>query len=114
MTDIDQALFRGSFALVEVVFFHRASRTAIFGDLIQRFPEGAASGFKGLVMRLGHIVGPRGSTPGDWRLSFLFREPARAARRRVLDWKPQRLLIAHGDCATTAAAEIIATALSWI
>ena len=114
MTDIDQVVFRGSFALVEVVFFHRASRTAIFGDLIQRFPEGAASGFKGLVMRLGHIVGPHGSTPGDWRLSFLFREPARAARRRVLDWKPQRLLIAHGDCATTGAAEIIATALSWI
>ena len=91
LNDIDQAVFRGSFALVEVVFFHRASRTAILGDLIQRFPECAASGFKGLVMRVGHIVGPHGSTPGDWRLSFLFREPARAARRRVLDWKPQRL-----------------------
>lgn len=114
LTDIDQAVFRGSFALVEVVFFHRASRTAILGDLIQRFPESSATGFKGLMMRLGHIVGPHGSTPGDWRLSFLFREPARAARRRVLDWKPERLLIAHGDCATTGASEIIAAALSWI
>ena len=114
LTDIDQAVFRGSFALVEVAFFHRASRTAIFGDLIQRFPESAAMGFKGLIMRLGHIVGPHGSTPGDWRLSFLSRELARAARRRVLDWKPQRLLIAHGDCATTGATEIIATSLSWI
>jgi len=28
--DIDQAVFRGSFALEEVVFFHRASSTAIF------------------------------------------------------------------------------------
>ena len=114
LTDIDQAVFRGSFALVEVVFFHRASRTAILGDLIQRFPESSATGFKGLMMRLGHIVGPHGSTPGDWRLSFLFREPARAARRRVLDWKPERLLIAHGDCATTGASAIIAAALSWI
>lgn len=33
--DIDQAVFRGSIAMDEVVFFHRASRTAIFGDLIQ-------------------------------------------------------------------------------
>ena len=114
LNDIDQTVFRGSFALVEVVFFHRASRTAILGDLIQRFPESAASGFRGLVMRLGHIVGPNGSTPGDWRLSFLSREPARAARRRVLDWKPERLLIAHGDCAATRATEIIAAALSWI
>jgi hypothetical protein len=114
MSDIDQAVFRGSFALEEVVFFHRASRTAIFGDLIQRLPESAAKGFTGLLMRLGHIVGPRGSTPGDWRLSFLRRDAARTARRTVLDWKPQQLLIAHGDCATTDATEIIASALSWI
>ena len=114
MGDIDQAVFRGSFALVEVVFLHRASRTAIFGDLIQRFPESAAQGFTGLMMRLGHIVGPQGSTPGDWRLSFLSRGAARAARRMVLDWKPQQLLIAHGDCATAGATEIIANALSWI
>ena len=80
LSDFDQAVFRGSFALVEVVFFHRASRTAIFGDLIQRFPESAAMGFKGLMMLLGHIVGPHGSTPGDWRLSFLSRDLARAAR----------------------------------
>lgn len=51
MTDIDQAMFGGSFALQEVVFFHRASRTAIFGDLVQRFPEGAAGGLKGIMMR---------------------------------------------------------------
>ncbi len=114
MSDIDQAVFSGSFALQEVVFFHRPSCTAIFGDLIQRFPNGAAKGFKGLTMRLGGIVGPHGSTPRDWRLSFLSRDAARAARRRVLEWKPQQLLIAHGDCATTGATEIIATSLSWI
>ncbi len=112
--DIDQVVFRGSFALVEVAFFHRASRTAIFGDLIQRFPEGSAKGLKGLMMRLGGIVGPQGSTPSDWRMSFLSRVAARAARRRVLDWKPKQMLIAHGDCATTGATEIIAGALAWI
>jgi hypothetical protein len=114
VNDIDQVVFRGSFALEEVVFFHRASSTAIFGDLIQRFPDKTAKGFKGLMMRLGHIVGPDGSTPGDWRLSFLSRRAARAARQSVLDWHPQRLLIAHGECATTGATEIIARALSWI
>ncbi|HWG68425.1 MAG TPA: DUF4336 domain-containing protein [Steroidobacteraceae bacterium] len=112
--DIDQAVFRGSFALEEVVFFHRASSTAIFGDLIQRFPEKTAQGFKGLMMRMGGILGPMGSTPRDWRLSFLSRAAARAARREVLAWKPQQLLIAHGECAAAGATDIIANALSWI
>jgi len=113
-TDIDQVVFRGSFAMEEVAFFHRASRTAIFGDLIQRFPESNAKGWKGLMMRLDGLVGRHGSTPREWRLSFLSRDGARAARRTVLGWKPQRLVIAHGECATTGATEIIAAALSWI
>ena len=114
MTDIDQVAFRGSLFMEEVVFFHRASRTAIFGDLIQRFPKATASGWKGLMMRLGGIVGPQGSTPRDWRLSFLSRNAARRARRTVIEWKPQRIIIAHGECAISGATDIIEAALSWI
>jgi hypothetical protein len=114
MTDIDQVVFRGSLAMQEVVFFHRGSRTAIFGDLIQGFPEAEASGWKGLMMRLGGLVGRHGSTPRDWRLSFVSRTAARTARRTVLAWKPERLLIAHGECATSGASEIIAGAPRWI
>jgi hypothetical protein len=113
-SDVDQVVFRGSFALEEVVFMHRLSRTAIFCDLIQRFPESAATGFRGLMMRLGHIVGQEGSTPSDWRLSFWSRRSARAARAMVLNWQPQQLVVAHGDCATIGATEIIAKALSWM
>jgi hypothetical protein len=111
---IDQVVFRGSFAMEEVVFFHRESRTAIFGDLIQRFPASAANGWKGALMRLSGLVGGHGGTPSDWRATFLRRSPARAARDTVLDWNPERLLIAHGECAQTNAAGIIAAALAWI
>jgi hypothetical protein len=114
MPDFDQVVFRGSFAMEEVVFFHRASRTAIFGDLIQRFPRATAMGWKGIIMRLDGLVGPQGSTPREWRLSFLSRKAARAARRKVLEWMPERLLIAHGECAASGAKEIIAASLSWI
>jgi hypothetical protein len=108
------ALTEGSFAMEEVVFFHRESRTAIFGDLIQRFPESAARGWKGMLMRSAGLVGERGSTPPDWQVSFLRRSRARAARNAVLGWDPERLLIAHGDCAESGAAEIIAAALAWM
>ena len=114
MTDIDQVTFHGSIFMEEVVFFHRPSRTAIFGDLIQRLPQAMATGWKGMLMRIDGLVGPRGSTPRDWRLSFLSREAARAALRKVLEWKPQRLLIAHGECAASGATEIIEAALRWI
>lgn len=113
-SDIDQVVFRGSFAMAEVAFFHRASRTAIIGDLIQRFSDEHLSGWKGKVMQFGGLAGERGSTPRDWRASFLRHGPARVALRKVLGWNPERLVIAHGSCAQTGAANIIAAALRWI
>jgi hypothetical protein len=112
--DIDQVIFRGSFAMQEVVFFHRPSSTAIFGDLIQRFPESSLSGWQRTLMRLGGLLGQRGGTPRDWRSTFLRHAPARAAREHVLQWNPTRLLIAHGECAPSGAREIIADALRWM
>ena len=112
--DIDQVIFRGSLAMEEVAFFHHASRTAIICDLIQRHPEATMTGWKGMLMRLDGLVGERGSTPREWRASFLRRGKARAAREKVLGWKPERLLIAHGECAQTGATSIIDKALGWM
>jgi len=112
--EIDQALFRGSIALSEVAFFHRPSRTAILGDLVQRHDPAQMTGLRGMLMRLDGLVGERGSTPREWRASFLRRGPARAARDRVLGWEPERLVIAHGACAARDATAILARALAWI
>ena len=112
--DVDQVIFHGSLAMEEVVFFHRESRTAIVCDLIQRHPEAAMTGWKGMLMRLDSLVGRNGSTPREWRATFVRRSEARAARETVLGWKPQRLLIAHGECAQSGATQIIDNALGWI
>jgi hypothetical protein len=63
--DIDQAVFPGSIVMEEVAFFHRTSRTAIIGDLIQRHSASKMSDWKGMVMRLDGLVGEDGSTPGE-------------------------------------------------
>ena len=60
VTAIGQAVFRCSFAIEEVAFFHRASSTAIVGDFIQRLPETSPSGCKAMVMRLDGLVGRHG------------------------------------------------------
>jgi Domain of unknown function (DUF4336) len=56
--DIDQVVMRGSFAMTEVVFFHRASCTVLFADLIENLPRDWFQGWRGFVARLGGIVAP--------------------------------------------------------
>ena len=112
--EINQTIFRGSIVMEEVAFFHRPSRAAIFCDLVQRHDPAQMKGLKGTLMRLDGLVGERGSTPREWRASFLRRNPARVARARVLAWQPERLLIAHGACAHKDATQILARALAWM
>ncbi len=112
--EIDQTIFRGSIAMEEVAFFHRPSRTAIFCDLVQRHDPARMKGVKGMLMRLDGLVGDAGSTPREWRASFLRRRPARAARARVLAWEPEQLVIAHGACAKENATQILTRALAWM
>jgi hypothetical protein len=112
--DLDQTIFHGSFMMEEVVFFHRPSRTAIVCDLVQRHDAKQATGLKGLVMRLDGLVGAHGSTPREWRATFWRRRLARAARAKVLAWKPERLVIAHGACARENATQILSRALAWM
>jgi hypothetical protein len=112
--EIDQTIFRGSFAMEEVAFFHRPSRTAIFCDLVQRHDPAQMKGLKGMLMRLDGLVGEHGSTPREWRATFLRRGEARSARAQVLAWKAERLVIAHGACAETGATAILDRALGWM
>lgn len=113
-SDIDQLIFRGSFALEEVVFFHRASRSAIITDLVQKFDPATQRGWRGLLMRLDGLVGPEGSTPREWRLTFWNRRAARESLRKAMGWNPRRLIIAHGQWVRENGREALARALSWI
>jgi len=112
--DIDQVVLHGSFALTEIVFFHRHSRTALFADLIQNFPRDWFKGWRGVVARLGGIVAPHPSAPSDWRSSFVNREAARTALARVLAWPIERVVIAHGGVSTTGGAAFVGRAFAWL
>ena len=86
--DIDQVVLRGSWAMTEVVFFHHASGTAIFADLIQNFPRNWFKGWRAPLARYAGIVAPHPGAPRDWRSSFIDRRAARAragAHSRLAD-----------------------------
>lgn len=118
--EIDQAWFRGSPFLDEIAFFHRSSRTAIIADLIQAFGEDyLQSRWKPwqrlLIGHLGSItLADGGGTPIDWRLSFFNRRTARAARKKIVGWNPERVVIAHGVWQREGGRAFIERALSWL
>jgi hypothetical protein len=112
--DIDQLIFRGSFALKEVVFFHRASRSVILTDLVQKFDPASLPRWLRPLYRLDGLVGPDGSTPREVRLTFWNRRAARESLRKALAWDPQRLIIAHGEWVRENGKEELARSFAWI
>jgi len=110
---IDQVFIQGSFALTEVAFFHRASKTALVADLIQQFPQGWFTGWRGWVAKRAGIVAPRAGAPIDLRATFTNRKALRQAVKRMLDWEPERLVMAHGKLVEQDAAAFIRAAFAW-
>lgn len=112
--EIGQVHFGGSPAMTEIVFFHRKSRTVLFGDLIENFPRTWFKGWRGLAARLDGIVEPDFGAPREWRMSFLDRGQARSALARILGWHPRQVVIAHGDGVRAEGEAFIRRAFRWL
>ena len=84
--------------MTEVVFFHLASRTLVLTDLIENFESSKiASPFMRFLTWLGGVRDPDGSTPTDLRASFRKQRPqVRAAVETMIEWDPERVILAHG------------------
>lgn len=94
----------------ETVFFHRASGTVLICDLLQQLPRGWYSGWRGLVARLDGMTGDAPQMPRKFRMAL--RPGARAALATVRDWRPERLVIAHGPPVAQGAAAVLDRALA--
>jgi Domain of unknown function (DUF4336) len=112
--DVDQVMVEGSFALTEIVFFHRQSRTALFTDLIQNFPPDWFTGWRRTLARLDGIVAPHPGAPREWRASFIDRKAGRAAIARILAWRIERVLVAHGTPVEANGAAFVREAMAWL
>jgi hypothetical protein len=111
---IDQLRFRGSRVLEEIVFLHRASATLILTDLIENFEPGRLPVFMRWIARMAGILDPHGKAPVDMRLTFLGRRrEARACVERMLAWRPQRVILAHGRCYPDHAEAELRRAFRW-
>ena len=112
---LDQLMFKGSRFLDEVIFFHRDSRTVIFGDLLENIDPGPLPWFPRLLARLSGVTAPRGGTPLDYRFSFVMRRAeARECLQRIIDWAPQQIIMCHGIPVRQDALPFIKSAFAWL
>jgi hypothetical protein len=116
--DLDQAWFRGSLAMDEIVFFHRPSRTVIIADLIEalseRFLHAHWHAWTRFVARMDGISAARPGAPREWRWSFVRRRQARAACEKVLAWPSEGVIIAHGEWPLSGGPQYLRRAFAWL
>ncbi len=112
---IEQLLVPGWF-MTEAVFFHTASSTLILTDLIESFEADRIKSpvFRFLCGATGALH-PDGKMPLDLRMTFLGRGgELRAAVRRMIGWRPERIVIAHGRWYRENAEAELRRAFRWV
>lgn len=115
-SEIDQLIFRGSSVVEEVVFFHKESHTLILTDLIENFEtKRTKSRFWRRIYKLAGVADPDGKTPVDFRMTFTGRkDTARKSLNRILEWKPEKIIIAHGRWYQENGTEEFKRAFRWL
>ena len=93
---IDQMVVKGSPVLKEVAFLHRASRTLILTDLIENLEAETLPVWLRMPAKLGGVAAPDGKAPPHVRAVFTNRRALKASVERLIDWAPERVLLAHG------------------
>ena len=111
--EIDQVLVENRIA-PEVVFFHRASGTALVTDLVQHLPGTWYRGWRALVARLDLMTAAEPAVPRKFRLAIGKGATARRALARVLAWPCERLVMAHGAPVAREGRAVLARAFRWL
>jgi len=115
---IDQFYFDNSPFLDELIFFHRASSTAIIADLSQTFSDAFLKRhwpwWMRPIARLSKMVEGWGYPPIDYRISFRRRASASPKIRALIGEHPQHVLVAHGEIVRTGGESFLRRAFSWL
>lgn len=109
--DVDQVFFAANALMNEIVFFHRESSTLVCADAVFNLARHPSALTRAAAVLLGNReVGP--SRIERW----MTRDRARAREQidRMLAWKPQRMVLAHGPIVESDATEVLRRAFAWL
>ena len=97
--DLDQVLIRGSHFVTEVAFFHRKSATLVLVDLIENYGDETEQ--PGGIMKFGwQLIFRMWNNPKpapEYQMGWRDKASARQSLEKILSWKFERIIIAHGD-----------------
>jgi Domain of unknown function (DUF4336) len=101
--------------MTEFVFLHYTSRTLVLTDLVQNFEaDKLESWLMRALVTIGGARDPDGQTPRDMRLNFWRRRAElQAAIKQMIDWNPERVIIAHGRWYESDGAKELRRAFRW-
>lgn len=112
--ELQIVLVPGNRITSEAVLFHRESGTAVFTDLLQKFPKDWFCGWRGLVVRLDLMTQEEPAVPRKFRLAFTHRQAARSTIGRILDWPAEKVVMAQGSPVTRDGQAFLKRAFSWL
>ena len=105
--DVDQVIFGGNRMFQEAVFFHKASRSLIFTDLMINLRTDGIKLFPRLFLEFEGVTYPDGGIPRLYRWFSNDKNAARNALNVIKSWKPIRILFCHGEPFELAAEDLI-------
>ena len=116
--EIDQFYFANSPFMDELIFFHRASRTAIIADLSQTFSQAFLTRHWPLwlrsIARFSRMIEGWGYPPIDYRVSFRHRASAWRKIRALINERPEHVVVAHGEIVREDGEAFLRRAFSWL
>lgn len=111
--ELDHAVLGGAM-LQESAFLHEPSGTLLLEDVIQVHDPLPGHPISNAVFRLGGVMSPAGGVSRDIRLTFRPRAAARESVLRMLDWRFDTVVLAHGPIITRDAKDFVASAFDWL
>ena len=102
--EVDQVLTGGNVFFSEAVLFHRASRTLLVGDLVEKLEAATASRWGRLAARLFGVGSESVASP-EFRYYTHDAADAERALERIQHWDFEQIFLCHGALVTEHARE---------
>ena len=113
--EVEQIVVPGGAGFAEVAFFHKASRTLVLTDLVVNVDAQKLPWALRPAARLAGVVAPEGRASIYLRAVVKRRRAeAAAAARRMLDWRPERVIFSHGRWFDRDGAAQLRKSLRWL
>lgn len=111
--ELDQGLVPGAAGFCEAYFFHKPSRTLLLVDLIENLQPEKLPPFTRMAMAAAAAT--QGTTARYLRVLIRWNGAEAAAKiRRLIDLRPERVIMAHGAIFGEDGAERLCEAFAWL